>query len=246
MSAQQWAANRGESPSSKSSATQSGPVATKPPDVPKAPEKPQEERPKGQVVDVAEGNGETSPDAKYLAESSNRVDKETRAKEQTAFYKNAMPQRTAPKTETGGGSQDRLQLGGNNGRGLDDRPLRETAGGQHKGAMEIPDVQKREEIALRDRALEGPGARVANRTGTEAVRGNSDRLRIQPGPTAGGDEEASEGRVGTPGLSTLIPSSAIVDKVVGAAPNDHLSDVDEGNGTFLNTRNGSTRASSTG
>ena len=32
-----------------------------------------------------------------------------------------------------------------------------------------------------------------------------------------------------------MPSSAALDKIIGAAPNDHL-DVDQGEGTFLNTR----------
>ena len=33
-----------------------------------------------------------------------------------------------------------------------------------------------------------------------------------------------------------MPSQAVMDKIIGAAPNDHLQDVEEGEGTFLNTR----------
>jgi TonB family protein len=40
--------------------------------------------PIGQVVDVARGNGEVDPNAQYLAESNNRVRKQTRARVQTA------------------------------------------------------------------------------------------------------------------------------------------------------------------
>jgi TonB family protein len=68
------------------------------------------------------------------------------------------------------------------------------------------------------------------------VQGNSDRLKIQPGEPGTGDEQASEGRAGKQGLATLTPSSAVLDKLSGAAPNDHLSGVDEGEGTFLNTK----------
>jgi TonB family protein len=54
---------------------------TAPPDERRAPL-----HPKGQVVDVARGNNQVAPDAKYLAETNNRVKKETRAKEQTNKY----------------------------------------------------------------------------------------------------------------------------------------------------------------
>jgi TonB family protein len=33
-----------------------------------------------------------------------------------------------------------------------------------------------------------------------------------------------------------MPSQAVMDKIIGAAPNDHLQDAEEGEGTFLNTR----------
>ncbi len=45
--------------------------------------------PKGQIVDVAPGNNQVSPDAKYLAMTDNKVTKETRAKEQTNRYSRA-------------------------------------------------------------------------------------------------------------------------------------------------------------
>jgi TonB family protein len=47
--------------------------------------------PRGQVVDVAPGNNRESENAKYLAETSNTVKKETRAREQTPVYSRATP-----------------------------------------------------------------------------------------------------------------------------------------------------------
>ena len=44
------------------------------------------------------------------------------------------------------------------------------------------------------------------------------------------------GRTGPPGAQNLLPSSAVVDKIVGAPANDHLAEVDEGEGTYLNTK----------
>ena len=67
------------------------------------------------------------------------------------------------------------------------------------------------------------------------MKGNSQRFKLQRG-TPGGGEEASAGRVGQPGVANLLPSPAVLDKLSGAAANDHLRDVDEGEGTYLNTR----------
>lgn len=54
-----------------------------------------EPRPQGQVVDVAPGNNRQAKDAKYLAETNNRVERETRAKVQTNKYSVATPTTSA-------------------------------------------------------------------------------------------------------------------------------------------------------
>lgn len=199
--------------------------------------KPEPEKlPEGQIVDVAPGNGESDPSAKFLAESSNTVKKETRAKEQTAFYRNAMPRQTSTQATEGNGTDQqasKAQQAGNDGLGDDDRPLKDKA--TPKPALEIPDIKKRQEVALKQDSPDGPGVAVDNRTGTEELRGNSKRLNLVPGAPDQGEDE-SAGRVGQAGVLTLIPSKAVLDKIVGGAPNDHLQDVDEGEGTYLNTR----------
>ena len=70
IDSRRWASNRGASSPSPS-------------------ERPAPLHPKGQVVDVAPGNDQRSPDAKYLAMTDNRVTKETRAKDQTSRYSRA-------------------------------------------------------------------------------------------------------------------------------------------------------------
>lgn len=233
ISAEQWERNRSGAES-----------RVKPDDAVASREKKREEKekkkpetaPKGQVVDVAPGNNEEAPDAKYLAERSNKAPKETRAKEQTAFYRNAMPQRTSTVPQQGSGfdAVDKAQEAGNNGLADDDRPVREAS--EKKGAFEIPDVRPRQEVALKTPLDDAPGgSAVANRSETQGIAGNADRLRIQQGSSAGSDE-ASPGRRGQPGTAQLLPSMAVLDKLSGAAPNDHLKDVEEGDGTFLNTK----------
>jgi TonB family protein len=203
-------------------------------DVPKKDVKKPEDTPKGQIVDVAPGNGEVDPNAKYIAETNNKAQKETRAKEQTAFYRNAMPQRTAPQRIEGNGLDQvsKAQKSGNDGIGDDDRPLREAPA---KMAMEIPDVKRQQEIALKP-SVGGPGVAVSNRGEAEEMKGNSNRLNLSPGRASPDGEEASAGRQGQAGVLNLLPSPAVLDKITGAAANDHLQDVEEGEGTYLSTR----------
>lgn len=227
LSADSWNKNRGEKKGPESQTAE----REKKPDE----KKKEEKRPDGQVVAVAPGNNQESPDAKHLAETSNAVKKETRAKETTANYRNAMPQQTATEKREGSGSEDiaKPEVKGNRGMGQDDRPLKDKAEVAQK--MEVPDVKARTEVAMRTPNLEGPGAQVSNRSESEAVQGNSDRLLVRPGVTTYNDE-SSAGRAGEPGKANLMPSSAVVDRITGAAANDHLENVDEGEGTFLNTR----------
>lgn len=192
--------------------------------------------PDGQVVDVAPGNNEQDPNAKYLAESDNKVKKETRAKEQSPFYRNAMPKKTTstPQQSAGNDNVEKEQIAGNDGLGADDRPLKDES--QRRRVFEVPDVKARQEIAMKtDPTSQGPGIDVSNQAESDEVQGNSDRLKMLQG-SEGGDEESSQGKRGKAGVANLMPSEAVLDKITGAAPNDRLTDVDEGEGTFLNTK----------
>src|SRR5713101_2391027 len=235
LSPEQWAMNR-KTRSSLSAPENDSAVAQRESPA-KQPEKQKPEQiPKGQVVDVSPGNGEESPDAKYLAERNNKVSKQTRAKEQTAFYRNAMPKHTSnvPQHTDGRDATDKIQIGGNNGLANDDRPLREKSA---KSVFEVPDMKKRQEVAMREtRNGDGPGVKVSNRSESAEVTGNSDRFRIQQGEAGAPSGESSAGKRGTPGIANLVPSYSVLDKLSGAAPNDHLGEVDEGEGTYLNTK----------
>lgn len=191
--------------------------------------------PKGQVVDVAPGNRKESRDARFLAPTANSVEKETRAREQTAHYRNAMPQRTrqGKPEHQGADPVDEAMMGGNGGLGNDRAPQADP--GSQRAALEIPTARRREEIRLKREDGPGPGELVANRTASDDIRGNSDRLLLRPGELQGG-EHASQGTAGPPGLANLTPSPGALDHIAGAAPNDHLPDLDVGEGTFLNTK----------
>lgn len=227
MTADQWQRNRGKD----------APPAPKPPEPPKPPEqkkpKEPEKTPQGQVVAVAPGNNEEDPNAKYLAESANKVSKETRAREQTPDYRNPMPQRTAPQARAGTGVAEQAAIAGNGGRGVN--PLPPSQGGAPP-SFEVPNVKRREELALKTEPQKpGPGLELPNRSGSDEVEGNSDRLNLSPGAGSSA-EQGSEGLAGSIGLADLMPSQATLDRIAGAAANDHLKDLEEGDGTYLSTR----------
>src|SRR5262249_29467899 len=190
LTAEQWAKNRSASPS-RSGPEQETAMAKR--EEPRKEERKPEARPRGQVVDTAPGNGETPPDdAKYLAERNNKVAKESRAREQTAFYRNAMPNRTSSAPQKSNGNADRAQIVGNNGLANDDRPLRDKAA---KNVFEVPDIKRQQEVAMREaKPGDGPGTPVQNRSESAQVVGNSNRLKIQPGAPGDQSEEGSAGK----------------------------------------------------
>ncbi len=134
--------------------------------------------PEGQVVATAEGNGWVSPDSKYLAESNNRVAKETRARQQTALYS---------------------------------RPAATTSPAPQSAAP-----------ARRPTAPTPPSP------------GRVDRIPGLDGQKPRLTDLFQAARQGESGEQTAPGDGAIASG--GGAPNDDLSNVDEGDGTFLNTR----------
>ncbi len=229
LTSDEWEQNRGE----EAKTARRPDRAPKPQKVePQEKKRKPEERPKGQVVATAPGNGEEDPESKYLSESSNKVKKETRAKEQTPHYRNPMPQATSPQKPVDGAAVGQSsEAAGNDGEGNDDQPR---TAEEQKLALEVPDVNARDEVKLDAPLADGDGPRVENRAESLEIQGNSDRLALVPGNPEGG-QEGSLGRPGPRAPMHLMPSLTVLDSVVGGAPNDHL-DLEEGDGTFLNTR----------
>ena len=210
--------------------------AEKPPE-PKKPEpKKDRDQPAGPHAATAPGNGEESPDAQRAAETSNRVKKETIAKDRNAAFRNLMPQRTTTIPQQGNGSDNvqESQREGNHGVGEDDRPMAKAS--ERGFAMEVPDIKGRDALQLQDTEQTGPGPKVENRHESAEVKGNSDRLRLQDG-VPGNAQEGSEGKAGKPGVLTLTPSMAVLGALEGSAAADVDDDeVEEGDGTYLNTK----------
>jgi TonB family protein len=203
------------------------PPATPPP--PPEPPPPPKQQP-GQVVETAPGNEERPPDDTGLvAESNNRVKKQTIAKDRTAGQKVTMPQASSaapPSESTKPPSPAPLALGGDPGE-------RSKLPSEVQPRAEIPRVKEQQKLALKQE----PGAdEFRNRRESEEVDGNSDRLRLQGGEGEGETRGGNDGRPGSRELTTLVPSTGVLEKITGGPAPDHVDGVDEGSATFLNTR----------
>ncbi len=235
--ASEWDATMGAARSEGPKAIGPKPSREKQPEEKKPEEEEKPEKPPGQVVETAPGNGREDPNAKLAAESSNQTDKETIARNRAPGAKVTMPKQTTtqkptdepadspPKGKTGDGLAR-----GDAGKGED------ASKGKAGNKLEIPSVEKRDELALKNNP-KGAGG-FENREESEALQGNSDRFRIQQGEGEG--EDAATGAGGPAGsglpLARLFPSQASLDRITGGPAPDHVEGMEEGEATFLNTR----------
>jgi TonB family protein len=178
---------------------------------------------KGQVVDVQPSKDQTPPkESRFLAEHDGTVEKETRSRHARPGYENTLAKPAQPLP----------------GRVAETDP-RERAGGA--GAPRGPAQQAREERAgsKQDRAAReklalqlGPRADVAARgeRGEAAQRALDGRQRSGEGgqPGTGAENPLA-------GLQ-LRPSAEDYARVAGGPAPDKLDGLEEGEGTFLNTR----------
>jgi TonB family protein len=193
-----------------------------------------EEKLAGQVVDLPPSPDSRPPDhADYLSEHNTRTARETRSRHASADYKNVMNEPTvAEKTEAKSPKPQQearaLEVG-------PDRPNKDAKrdAASHGATIEIPRQAQRDRLALRfDPSL----GEFRNQGHAERVEGNSDRLHIAPGDSA--DKEAEPGSAPKQGLtlSDLVPQVGVLARISGGPSNDALDNVEEGEGTFLNSR----------
>lgn len=206
VSAGQWAANR---------AIRTRPPTDQPAPAPFAMPRPPEPEPprdkKGQVVDVAPSKDSTPPkNARFLSDRDNSVEKETRSRHAKAGYERTLATPSAPGVQTAPAP------------GQDGRADRSVPG--LEGRRAVPSREAGEpKVALApepkgDLAREAPGP--------------SEAPSPAPAPGVG---EGGERRGGAPSDGRLITPGTLARIAGGPAP-DHLEGIEEGEGTFLNTR----------
>ena len=210
------------------------PPAVKPP----PPEK-QEKLEKGQVVSLGPTNNQ-APDkeTRYLSEHDSKVEKETRARETSAFFKNALSkmQKEGRNDKAEPGAPAVSERPGDNGQAGGGREQKRS-----KQVAELPSKSRRDAVRLE----QGPDGTVQNRERSDAFKGTGSKVAIA--------DPRSEGRPssigpGVPGAAPGAPGEQrplklTLDQPIGAAgpiaggpmPDD-LRGVEEGEGTFLNAR----------
>lgn len=206
-------------------------LAAKPPEP--EPPKPEKNNLKGQVVDIAKPEKEQAPDkADYLSSYDSTVKKQTRSKK-------TMPtDQVAPQFDKGqmkapsgpiGSSEEKLVIGQEEKAGLQGNA------GSARQFM-IPEQKPQAPSALPStydpQGAPLPGGKLFK----EGLRGNADRLAMIFRPNQTGQEgvDARPGGVNIP--KSLMPDFGLTFRDGGAPMNDHLKGVEEGDGTWLNTK----------
>ncbi len=187
----------------------------------------------GQIVDLPPSADDRAPEnARFLSEHNTRVERETRSRFQAKVAENVMNEvTTARKGQLSAPSADQRPA-----RALEIGPAQPgqpaTDAGQGGPALEIPDSRRRDRLALK---LDPELGRLQNREAADEVKGNSDRLKLSLGPGDQAEQRGSAPAEG-PSVAELIPGIGVLARLSGAPSNDHLEDVEEGDGTFLNSR----------
>ncbi|MBI5509955.1 MAG: energy transducer TonB [Deltaproteobacteria bacterium] len=199
----------------------------------RAAEKKKPETVGGQVVELPPSPDRRAPDnARYLSEHNSRTEHETRSRHQTKDYVNAMNERTVTSKSELASRDDP-----HDATALEVGPERPAQPGASKAAspfaLEIPSTTKRDRLAL---AFDPKSGRFRNQTESQAMTGNSNRLKLSVGEP--GTKDGAKGSAPKQGLtmSDLVPAVGVMARVAGAPANDHLEGLDEGEGTFLNSR----------
>jgi TonB family protein len=196
----------------------------------------------GQVVSTGQPQDERPPDkpTKYLSERDSRVLKETRARETSPFFKNALSkaqregknEEQKPKQQAAAPSA--VQSGQNGG-------VRPQRGGLAKA--ELPKRERVDGLHLQ----KAPDGRVPDRDAREGVDGAGEKLamidpnRQQQGQPQHGPEGIPGLQRGAPGKRgpltlTLDRPGEALGRVAGGPMSDDLRGLEEGDETLLNSR----------
>jgi TonB family protein len=210
------------------------PVAPKPIE-----EQKREKLEKGQVVSLGPTNNQ-APDkeTKYLSEHDSKVEKETRARETSAFFKNALSkvQKEGRNEKTESGAPLVSEKPGENGHAGGGREQK-----REKQVAELPSKSRRDALRLE----QSPDGTVQNRERSEAFKGNGTKIaKADPGsegrPSSIGPGEPGSAP-GSPGEQrplklTLDQPIGATGPIAGGPMPDDLRGIEEGEGTFLNAR----------
>ncbi len=262
LSAEQWSRNRHTTqPSNKppAFAKSSRPTPSDSQLVPEAKkEEAKKEEPKkeekltGQIVEVPPTVDERqNPEAKYLSKYNSNVEKQSiaRSEERDSKMKrvtNKLQTVEQQAIEQSATRTPNLTIKGDHGTGEKEGGKTDKVGEtQQKFVLEMPDLQRRDNVRLKLGNEPGIGGSISNRTGSAAMKGNADELNVQLGDGTEDVSGENGGKQGSatgseekklPTLAALLPTFGTVSRMSGSPSRDHVEGVPEGDGTFLNTK----------
>ena len=213
---------------------------------------------------MAPSKDKTPPkDSRFVSEEDNTVAKETRSRHRAPGYENTLPAPSKPSPERQQAPADPqgpavagqeapagvARPGGAPPRAA--RPARKAAPSPEAPARaRAPAPPAGDALALRDERQGdlGPRGAQADRAPTPPSPEGGESAPAQLPPALALGAEGPEGPAGTPGTPgtpggarapgqlQLRPSAAAYDRLAGGPAPDRLDGVEEGEGTFLNTR----------
>jgi TonB family protein len=179
--------------------------------VKKKEEKKEEEDLKGQVVDLPpDYNSERPENAEFLSETDHKVERETISRHRSLSNEQSGHEKTKAHDIKDSGAKN---LGTDN----------ETQEEQRK--RELPKIKERERLALKK---DNDGT-IKNEKGSDRLDGDGESLHLGQH-----DKDAKKSNKGAKELK-LFPDERVISKIASAPFADAVEDVDEGEGTFLNT-----------
>jgi TonB family protein len=232
-------------------------------DAQKQEKKPDEKKPEqkndklnGQIVEVPPTQDDSAnPEAKYLSKYNAHVKKESVARPEDRNPKMKRVTNKLQTTEQQAAEEKSIVTPGLTMKGdnldKDKEGTKANAASKEekkqKFVLEMPDLQRRDQVKLKIGEGPGIGQKVANRSGTEAMKGNSSVFDIQmgsgnedKGSDAGGGKKGPQGgseeKKPLPTLSALMPTFGSTAKISGSPSRDYVEGLPEGDGTFLNTK----------
>jgi TonB family protein len=208
---------------------------------PRPKKKPPERRVKGQVVDVAPTPDSRRPEkSRFLSNYNTRVKKETVSRHRRLRYRTAMPRPTRRKPIR---HRRRPRLASKH---LSVRSRQKKGKSRTKKKKKsaprfsLPRLRRRTRLALR---LDPKLGVLQNRAQRDAVAGKGRTLRLGLGKSLTLKNERSQeskkkkgSSSSVPNVVNLRPNLGTLSRIQGAPAPDHVKNVEEGQSTFLNTK----------
>ncbi len=197
-------------------------------------ERDKEEKLDGQVVDLPPSPDDTPPEEyDYLSEHNTNTERESVSRHREKDYRNALNEvgRAADAKAASPKAEQRataIEIGEQKNQDVNEQKLP----GREK-VFELPTIEQRDRLALQ---LDPEFGLMPNQRHTEPLRGNSRRLKLSLGQDETQPQKRSSAPEQGPPTVDLIPTIGVMAQISGAPANDHLEDVEEGEGTFLNSR----------